>query len=70
MLVTIGKEIEYTGYGYRYKDILPVSLLGLVGFTYAGYRVQQMNAIIEISKMRLLEMHFSISQKASKYLKR
>ena len=44
---SIGKEIEDTGYGYIYKDILPVSLLGLVyemiGVTYAGYRAQQMN---------------------------
>ena len=46
------KEIEDTGYGYRYKDILPVSLLGLVydmiGVTYAGYRAQQMNVIINV----------------------
>ena len=27
---TIGKEIEQSGLGYLYKDILPISLLGLV----------------------------------------
>ena len=49
---SIGKEIEQSGLGYQYKDILPVSLLGLVddiiGITEAGYKSQQMNAILNI----------------------
>ena len=47
---SIGKEVEKTGYGYRYKDVLPVSLLGLVddmiGVTNAGFRAQQLNAVL------------------------
>ena len=47
---SIGKEVEKTGYGYKYKDILAVSLLGLVddliGVTDAGFRAQQLNAVL------------------------
>ena len=49
---SIGKEVEQSEYGYRYKEVLPVSLLGLVddiiGVTNAGYRAQQMNALINV----------------------
>ena len=49
---SIGKEVEQSEYGYRYKEVLPVSLLGLVddiiGVTKAGYRAQQMNALINV----------------------
>ena len=49
---SIGKEIEQSGLGYQYKDILPVSLLGLVddiiGITDAGYKAQQMNAVLNV----------------------
>ena len=49
---TIGQECEESGYGYLYKDSLEVSLLGLVddmiGVTEAGYKAQQMNALINI----------------------
>ena len=38
------KDITDSGYGYKYKDILPVSLLALVddmiGITYTGHRAQ------------------------------
>ena len=41
---SIGKEVEASGLGYQYKDVLPVSLLGLVddmiGVTDAGYKAQ------------------------------
>ena len=45
----IGKEAEEAGYGsYRYKDKVPVTVLGLVddmiGVTYAGYEAHQLNA--------------------------
>ena len=47
---TIGKECEASGLGYKYKDSLQVSLLGMVddmiGVTEAGFRAQQMNALI------------------------
>ena len=49
---SIGKEVEKTGLGYRYKDVLPVSLLGLVddliGVTDVGFKAQQMNAVLNI----------------------
>ena len=49
---TIGKEVESSGYGYLYKDVLPVSLLGLVddmiGVSNAGYKAQQMNAVLNV----------------------
>jgi hypothetical protein len=49
---TIGKECEASGYGYLYKDSLPVSMLGLVddiiGVTEAGYKAHQMNALINV----------------------
>ena len=49
---SIAKEVEKTDYGYKYKDVLPVSILGLVddliGITNTGYKAQQMNAILNI----------------------
>ena len=48
----ICKDIDSSGYGYLYKDSLPVSMLALVddlvGVTYAGHRAQQMNVAINI----------------------
>ena len=48
----IGKEVERSGYGYMYKDVQSVSLLGLVddiiGVTEAGYRAQQLNAMLNV----------------------
>ena len=47
---TIGKACVDSGFGYKYKDSLVVSLLGMVddmiGVTEAGYKAQQMNALI------------------------
>ena len=47
---SIGKEVENSGYGYLYKDVLPVSLLGLVddmiGVSNAGFKAQQLNALL------------------------
>ena len=49
---TIGQECSKAGYGYRYKNILPVSMLGLVddiiGVTEVGYQAQMMNSFINI----------------------
>ena len=49
---TIGQECSKSGYGYEYKDVLPVSLLGLVddtiGVTEVGYKAQMMNAFINV----------------------
>ena len=46
----ICKEVVASDTGYKYKDILDVSILALVddliGITKAGYQAQQMNAII------------------------
>ena len=48
----ICKDVVNSGYGYKYKDILPVSMLALVddmvGITYAGYRAHQMNTAINV----------------------
>ena len=49
---SIGKVVEDSGYGYQYKDELPISLLGLVddmiGVSDAGYRAQQLNALLNV----------------------
>ena len=49
---TIGQECSQSGYGYNYKDILPVGMLGLVddiiGITEVGYKAQMMNAFMNI----------------------
>ena len=49
---TIGQECLQSGYGYNYKDILPVGMLGLVddiiGITEVGYKAQMMNAFMNI----------------------
>ena len=49
---SIGKEVEESGFGYMYKDVQSVSLLGLVddiiGVTEAGYRAQQLNAMLNV----------------------
>ena len=47
---TIGKYCEDTGLGYRYKDRVQVTMLGMVddiiGVSEAGYKAQQLNAVI------------------------
>ena len=62
---SIGKEVEASGLGYQYKDVLPVSLLGLVddmiGVTDAGYKAQQMNAILNI-KTAEKRLQFGVSK--------
>ena len=49
---SIGKECAKTGYGYRYKNILEVAMLGLVDdsvcITEAGYKAKMMNAFFSI----------------------
>ena len=49
---SIGKECAKTGLGYKYKNILPVEMLGLVDDTVciseAGYKTQMMNAIFNV----------------------
>ena len=49
---TIGQECLQSGYGYHYKDILPVGMLGLVddiiGITEVGYKAQMMNVFMNI----------------------
>ena len=47
---TIGQECEKSGLGYRYKDKVPVTMLGMVddiiGVSEAGYKAQQSSTII------------------------
>ena len=49
---SIGKEVVKSGYGYYYKDVLPVSLLRLVddmiGVTEGGHKAQQLNALLNL----------------------
>jgi hypothetical protein len=58
--------VDKTGYGYKYKDQLPVSLLSLVddmiGVTTAGYKAQQMNAVIS-AKTAEKRLQFGVSKK-------
>ena len=46
----ICQEVDKPGLGYKYKNVLPVSMLGLVndliGITNAGYQAKLMNTII------------------------
>ena len=48
----IGKYCEKSGYGYKYKNILSIPILGLVddiiGISEVGFKAQQMNAIINV----------------------
>ena len=47
---SIGKQIEKSGYGYKYKNKLPIPILGLVddiiGISAIGIKAQQMNALL------------------------
>jgi hypothetical protein len=49
---SIGQECLQSGYGYLYKDCLPVGMLGLVddtiGITEVGYKAQMMNAFMNV----------------------
>ena len=49
---SIGQECLQSGYGYLYKDCLPVGMLGLVddtiGVTEVGYKAQMMNAFMNV----------------------
>ena len=58
---SIGKECEETGLGYKYKESLSVSLLGLVddtiGVTEAGYKAQQMNVFSRSTLLRSVDLH-------------
>ena len=48
----ICKDVETLGYGYMYKDTLPITMLAmvddLVGVTNVGFKAQQLNAAINI----------------------
>ena len=49
---TFGKAIEEEGIGYLYKNVLPITMLGLVDdvvlVTDTGYKAQQMNMILNV----------------------
>ena len=49
---SIGQECSTSGYGYQYKDKLPIGMLGLVddiiGVTEAGYKAQMLNAFLNV----------------------
>ena len=68
---SIGKDVEQSGYGYNYQDMLPVPLLALVddmiGVTKAGYRAQQMNAMINV-KTAEKRLQFGVKKCKSMYI--
>ena len=49
---SIAKVVEEAGYGLRYKESLPVSMLGLVddviGITTADHKAMQLNAVLKV----------------------
>ena len=49
---SICKEVEKSGYGYKYKDELSVSMLGLVdniiGIAESGFKAHQLNAMLNV----------------------
>ena len=49
---SIGQECAASGYGYQYKNILPIGMLGLVddiiGVTEAGFKAQMLNAFLNV----------------------
>ena len=61
----IAKEVEKAGYGYKYQDILPVSMLGLVddliGITAADHRAHQLNTILKI-KTAEKQLQFGVNK--------
>ena len=62
---SIAKEVENSGYGYLYKNVLPVSLLGLVddmiGVSEAGYKAQQLNTLLNV-KTAEKRLQFGVSK--------
>ena len=62
---SVAKEVEKTGYGFKYKDILPVSMLGLVddiiGITAADYKAHQLNTILKV-KTAEKRLQFGVSK--------
>ena len=62
---SIGKEVSSTDYGYKYKDKLVVTLLGLVddmiGVSEVGYKAQQLNAIINVKTVEK-RLQFGVSK--------
>ena len=68
---SIAKDVERAGYGYMYKDLLPVSLLALVddmiGVTKAGYKAQQMNAAINV-KTAEKRLQFGVTKCKSMFI--
>ena len=49
---TIAKEVNKAGHGYKYMDVLPVNMLGLVddivGITVADHSAHQLNTILKV----------------------
>ena len=62
---SISKEVNSRGYGYKYMDKLPVSLLGLVddmiGVSEVGYKAQQLNAVLNV-KTAEKRLQFGVSK--------
>ena len=62
---SIGKEVSRSEFGYKYKDKLVVTLLGLVddmiGVSEVGYKAQQLNAIINV-KTAEKRLQFGVSK--------
>ena len=61
----IGQKCSESGYGYKYKDSLPVGMLGLVddtiGVTEVGYKAQMMSAFFNVQTAEK-GLHFGVKK--------
>ena len=68
---SIAKDVEKAGYGYMYKEVLPISMLALVddmiGVSKAGYKAQQMNAVINV-KTAEKRLQFGVTKCKSMFI--
>ena len=62
---TIAKDVEEAGVGLKYKNELPINILGLVddiiGVTEAGYKAAQMNSVVNVKTAEKL-LQFGVSK--------
>ena len=68
---SIGKEVEEACLGYKYKDTLQISLLGLVddliGVTEAGFKAAQLNEVLNL-KTAEKYLQFGVSKCKSMFV--
>ena len=64
---SIGKECVKSEYGYKYQNVLPIGMLGLVDDTIciseAGYKAKMMNVFFNVKPA---EKHYNLELKSAK----